>query len=629
MPAKQLEAHCCCLVVATLVAIFSLSASSFANPRKVTLDVRMERSILAKDCLACHDDAIDGKEYANSAHGPNACTSCHVDIIDLEKHAEGVHVPQPVDCGICHEKESAEFSSSIHRVREHFTCVDCHSEIHYQDLWQGNKVRIIKGCTACHEQENYAASGHAQAVMRGNNDSAVCSDCHGLHDTRIWHTAGRKYPVEAREFYTRVCYVCHDNKELMERSGLTTVAVETYEESPHGKIQKLGYAAAGCADCHTSHNILPEDDPNSTVNKKNVINVCSRCHTGVNANFVQFISHPDLTNRREHPQLFWTMVFMAVLLLVTLVFFWGHTLLWWRKAYWEKQRVLSEGHLISDKLAHIENPGDSYVRFKVRDRILHIVGIVTFFGLALTGLPLKYPDASWAKSIVDILAGVESTILIHRVCGLILLAAFLVVVAYGVHFIFCNKRAGSSIKERIFGPYSLIPRKKDWDDFTSMTRWFVDQGPPPRFDHWTYWEKFDYFAVFWGMFAIGLTGILMWWPHLTTTIMPGWVINISRIMHSEEALLAVGYIFTIHFFNNHFVPTKWPMNRSIFTGRVYKWEFIEDRPLEYERLSQSGELETMKTRFPSILANLFAGAVGLSAITLGLLMVVLILWAVL
>ena len=101
----------------------------------------------------------------------------------------------------------------------------------------------------------------------------------------------------------------------------------------------------------------------------------------------------------------------------------------------------------------------------------------------------------------------------------------------------------------------------------------------------------------------------------------------ARVVHSEEALLAVGFIFTVHFFNTHWIPTKWPMNYSIFTGRIYKWEFIEDRPLEYERLVKTGELEKLKAPFPNILANFFSGAVGLGALILGLFTVILIIWA--
>jgi len=612
-----------CGITFLLLVPLALSVHS----RTVTIDVKMKRTILAKDCLRCHADAIKGEAYANSVHGTNACTSCHVDIIDLEKHAQGIHIPQKVECSMCHKKEAEEYTRNVHNIKEKFSCVACHSDIHYLKPWEGSKIQIIKKCTSCHGEEAYVASGHERAVMKGNNDSAVCSDCHGLHDTKIWHTAGRTYPVEAREFYTRACNKCHGDKELMKKNNLTTIAVETYEQSTHGKIQRLGYPAAGCADCHTSHNILPKEDPKSTVNERNLIKVCSRCHEGANANFITFFPHANLKDHARYPQLFWTTVFMVILLVVVLVFYWGHTFLWWRKALWEKQRLLAEGYLISDKLDQVKNPGETYIRFTLRDRILHLAVIFTFFGLAATGVPIKFADAPWAKFMLDFIAGFQVAALLHRVCAFILIMAFLIVLGYCFHFTFFNKKAGQSWKERLSGPYSLLPRKKDWEDFVAMGKWFVDQGPPPRFDHWTYWEKFDFLAVFWGMAAIGLSGVIMWLPQITTKFLPGWVIQIARIVHSEEALLAVGFIFTVHFFNTHFVPTKWPMNYSIFTGRIYKWEFIEDRPIEYQRLKKTGELKKLKTAFPSILANFLSGAIGLSALVIGLFTIILIIWA--
>jgi hypothetical protein len=103
---------------------------------------------------------------------------------------------------------------------------------------------------------------------------------------------------------------------------------------------------------------------------------------------------------------------------------------------------------------------------------------------------------------------------------------------------------------------------------------------------------------------------------------------VARIIHSEEALLAIGFIFTIHFFNTHFVPTKWPMNYSIFTGRIYKWEFIEERSLEYDRLFEAKELEKLKVPFPNVLGNLLSGAIGITSLIVGLLTVVFIIWAI-
>jgi len=69
---------------------------------------------------------------------------------------------------------------------------------------------------------------------------------------------GRGYSLEAREFYTKACFRCHGDKELMKKNNLTTIACETYEETLHGKIRRLGSPSAGCADCHGAHNILPK-----------------------------------------------------------------------------------------------------------------------------------------------------------------------------------------------------------------------------------------------------------------------------------------------------------------------------------------------------------------------------------
>ena len=105
----------------------------------------------------------------------------------------------------------------------------------------------------------------------------------------------------------------------------------------------------------------------------------------------------------------------------------------------------------------------------------------------------------------------------------------------------------------------------------------MGKGPRPRFDRYTYWEKFDYWAVFWGMFIIGGSGLLLWFPFFFSSFLPGWIFNIATVIHGEEALLAVGFIFTIHFFNGHLRPEKFPMDPVIFTGRITEHEMLEER----------------------------------------------------
>ena len=113
----------------------------------------------------------------------------------------------------------------------------------------------------------------------------------------------------------------------------------------------------------------------------------------------------------------------------------------------------------------------------------------------------------------------------------------------------------------------MVPNLKDGRDLVGPFQVVRGQGPAPRFDRYTYWEKFDYWAVFWGMFIIGGSGSCCG-SRLLPRFLPGWVFNIATLVHGEEALLAVGFIFTIHFFNGHIRPEKFPMDTVIFTGRI-------------------------------------------------------------
>ena len=133
--------------------------------------------------------------------------------------------------------------------------------------------------------------------------------------------------------------------------------------------------------------------------------------------------------------------------------------------------------------------------------------------------------------------------------------------------------------------------KKDLFDAIDSIKWFIGKGPRPQYGRWTYWEKFDYFAVFWGVFVIGSTGATLWFPEFFTKFLPGWAINVATIIHSDEALLATGFIFTIHFFNTHLRPEKFPMDIVVFSGRMSVEELKRDKPAEYAEHIANGTLE--------------------------------------
>ena len=90
---------------------------------------------------------------------------------------------------------------------------------------------------------------------------------------------------------------------------------------------------------------------------------------------------------------------------------------------------------------------------------------------------------------------------------------------------------------------------------------------------------------------IGVSGLIMWFPEFFTGILPGWSINVAHIIHSDEALLAAGFIFTFHFFNVHFRPDKFPMDRVMFSGRMSKSELMHERGKLYDRWVADGTLD--------------------------------------
>jgi cytochrome b subunit of formate dehydrogenase len=254
--------------------------------------------------------------------------------------------------------------------------------------------------------------------------------------------------------------------------------------------------------------------------------------------------------------------------------------------------------------------------------------ILSFFTLVGTGFPIKYSETAWAKVLVNIWGGPHMAGLFHRIAALVLCALFLYTLWLSIRFLFPKWRLQGWLS-RLLGPDSLFPNMKDLQDIIGMFKWFFGRGPMPQLDRWTYWEKFDFLAVFWGMTAIGLSGFMLWFPGLFSYIVPGWVINIATIVHSEEAFLAAVFIFTVHFFNNHIVPNKFPLEPNIFTGRYTVEAMREERPLEYERLVAEGRLDDIKREGPGLWTQLFASLFGLGSLMLGLILLGLIFWAVL
>jgi cytochrome b subunit of formate dehydrogenase len=182
-------------------------------------------------------------------------------------------------------------------------------------------------------------------------------------------------------------------------------------------------------------------------------------------------------------------------------------------------------------------------------------------------------------------------------------------------------------KAIFWGPSSMVANWNDVKDLVSHLRWFVGLGKRPQFDRYAYWEKFDYWAVFWGMIVIGFSGYAMWFAPFFAHFLPGWALNAVLVIHSEEGLLAILFIFSIHFVNTHLRPDSFPMDMVVFTGVESEEEFKHKRPMEYERLVKSGKLESRLGEAPQTWLVNFSRVVGTIAILVGLTLLVLTLTA--
>ncbi len=274
-----------------------------------------------------------------------------------------------------------------------------------------------------------------------------------------------------------------------------------------------------------------------------------------------------------------------------------------------------------------ENNKTHFERFDAYSRFLHILIIVSFLSLAVTGMLIKFSGVGAFQTISKFLGGYQVTGFIHRVGAII---TFLYFFLHIIYLLRKKRKKFMTFREMAIGEHTLLPRKEDAIEFFQSIKWFLGLGPRPRYGTWTYWEKFDYFAVFWGVAIIGGSGLLLWFPEFFTLLgFPGQIINIATIIHSDEALLASGFIFTIHFYNSHFRPEKFPMDTVIFTGKVSLEELKEDRPREYELVMNNEEYKDKFVEAPPDWLEKASRIFGFCALITGILIVILIIYSML
>lgn len=575
-------------------------------------------------CVACHKEIIDSKANHAKARGikPANCVDCHQALWETARQEKGADEKSRLGLVV---RNIEAYRNSFHAKpdkddpsRPMATCEDCHNSHEFNVPPKGSERRtawhktIPDTCGAkCHEDqlEAYAASVHGEELLdKGNMKSAVCTDCHTSHN--IAGTASETFKLAN----VNACGSCHE-KEL-----------RSFADTYHGQVNRLGYAyAAKCADCHESHKILPADHPKSTINPKNRLKTCTKCHSDkkpgmhdATPGFVTFGPHANTHDFEKYPQMWIASKFMVGLLIFVFAFFWAHSGLWYYRE-WQDRKAGKPHARIDTRGMNLDENRQHFRRFHWGWRIGHLIFALVTMTLVLTGTTALYAESVWAPLVAKALGGPKVLGLIHRV------AAFLFVGIFLIHFVYVMQKLLRDRSFRWFGPDSLIPNWKDFADCWGMFKWFLGKGPKPLFDRWAYFEKFDYWAVFWGVNIIGWSGLMLAFPHVTAKYLPGWVFNVGTLVHGEEAFLAAVFLFTVHFFNNHFRPDKLPPPDVVmFTGTQSLREFRHDHPAHYQRMVDSGELSKYLVEAPSPAMTRGSKILGLALIAAGLILLVLV-----
>jgi len=539
-------------------------------------------------------------QQPNNPLGNDVCLGCH--------GQEGFAMPRADRQMRALYVDKEKFDASVHG--KDVPCVGCHqniTEIPHQNVAKTTlewRQGIANLCGACHTdaRDQYLTSVHAKQLMQnGNLGAPTCSNCHTAHAVAA---AGSD---ENRNAITQQCGGCHAQN------------LRSFLDTYHGKVHTLGYAyAAKCFDCHAEHAIQRVSDPASTVHPNNRLQTCQRCHLNATAGFVTFQPHATAHDFARYPQVWIASKFMIALLGGTFAFFWTHSALWYYREYKDREQLKARPHVQTDGLLHEQDP--YYQRWTAMWRIAHLAFATCIIILLITGMSLLYADSLWAPLVQKAFGGPQVTGTVHRTFALCFVAIFFAHLAYVVVRIGRNWRTF-----KWFGPYSLIPNLQDLKDAVGMFKWFFGIGPRPMFDRYTYWEKFDYWAPFWGVTIIGVSGAILWFKEVAAKFLPGWAFNVATIFHGEEAFLAAGFLFTVHFFNNHWRPEKFPLDVQMFTGAMPLEEFKRDHMVEYNRLVETGRLKNYLVDKPSRPLTLGSKILGFVLMAFGLMILTAIL----
>ena len=521
---------------------------------------RLRGDVIAAVCGDCHGGhhvlpASDPESPVAHRNIPGTCGSCHTENtvvttdyvrlpISLPNYQQSVH-----GLGLEGEKHTA-------------VCTDCHGT--HLLLSTSNpdsltaKANIPNTCGHCHEDaaDEFMGSVHGRAVAHGIADAPSCTECHDEH--LIFATSDIRSRVNPINQASGACAQCHEDPEMAARYGLPEDVVVSFLDSYHGwAVQRGGIAAAVCEDCHGKHNIRSRLDPESSIHPDNVVETCRRCHPNSNPQFAASYTHVLARNRRMVHD--WVRIIYVWLIVVVLGAMALHNLIIYfhelRRDYRHKKGL------------------QSVRRWNRAEIGQHMVLLITFVMLALTGFALRSPTTWWVDILSELGLNEERRRLTHRVMAFLMVAASF----YHLYYMLFTKRGRSHLK-------ALIPRWSDAKDAAANIGYHVGiRRRHPEFATYDYTQKLEYWALIWGTAIMSISGVVLMYPDVVTQWFPSWIVRVGEAVHYYEAILAVSAVVVWHFFFVILLPREYPMSWIWLTGRQPKEEWLAHHGLAKER----------------------------------------------
>jgi cytochrome b subunit of formate dehydrogenase len=224
--------------------------------------------------------------------------------------------------------------------------------------------------------------------------------------------------------------------------------------------------------------------------------------------------------------------------------------------------------------------GDYIIRFNLQVRIQHYALAGSFIILAVTGMLRGFPTWPTFQWFTSVFGGPDMLRLVHDVAAFIMIADCIYHIGYVAYGYFVKGRS----------PAAMMPRLKDLKDIIHTSLWiFGMHNHEPEYDHYQYGQKIDYWAIFWGMPVMVITGIIMMFPAFFSQWVGGQWFAVVATAHRDEAVLATGFILIVHMYYGHLQTTAFPVNTVMFTGKMLKSKYKQWFGREYTQLT--GEKE--------------------------------------